>query len=116
MSMAFLSPSPLELMMIAVIALIVLGPSRLPEAARSLGRGMREMRNSFQGGGDEDDEGRGEGRGPVAPDDEPEGDGVDDDASFDELEDGEERGPDPRAERGPDPSAEREGIGAAHRS
>jgi sec-independent protein translocase protein TatA len=62
--MAFLSPSPIELMMIAVIALIVLGPSRLPEAARSLGKGMREMRSSFQGAGhdpdepdDEDDEG-----------------------------------------------------------
>lgn len=47
--MAFLAPSPLELMVIAVIALIVLGPSRLPEAARSLGKGMREMRTSFQG-------------------------------------------------------------------
>ena len=53
--MAFLSPSPLELMMIAVIALIVLGPSRLPEAARSIGKGMREMRNSFQSAGQDDD-------------------------------------------------------------
>ena len=45
--------------MIALIALIVLGPSRLPDAARSVGKGMREMRDSFQGltGDDgEDDE------------------------------------------------------------
>jgi sec-independent protein translocase protein TatA len=48
----------MELMVIAVIALIVLGPSRLPDAARSVGKGMREMRDSFQGltGDDDDDE------------------------------------------------------------
>jgi sec-independent protein translocase protein TatA len=46
----------MELMVIAVIALIVLGPSRLPDAARSVGKGMREMRDSFQGlTGDDDD-------------------------------------------------------------
>ncbi len=38
--------------MIAVIALIVLGPQKLPEAARSLGKGFREMRDSFQGAAD----------------------------------------------------------------
>ena len=56
MELAFLSPSPMELMVIAVIALIVLGPSRLPEAARSVGKGMREMRDSFQGMTGDDDE------------------------------------------------------------
>ena len=59
MQLAFLSPSPMELMVIAVIALIVLGPSRLPDAARSVGKGMREMRDSFQGmtgGGDDEPE------------------------------------------------------------
>lgn len=35
--------------MIAVIALIVLGPNKLPEAAKSLGKGFREMRDSFSG-------------------------------------------------------------------
>lgn len=44
--------------MLAIIALIVLGPKRLPEAARSLGKGMREMRDSFQGMGDDDEENR----------------------------------------------------------
>lgn len=43
-------------MVIAVIALIVLGPSRLPEAARSLGKGLKEMRDSFQGNTDADDD------------------------------------------------------------
>jgi sec-independent protein translocase protein TatA len=69
MTMAFLSPSPLELMVIAVIALIVLGPSRLPEAARSVGKGMREMRNSFQLRADDDDPPRSDETGD--PDDEP---------------------------------------------
>jgi sec-independent protein translocase protein TatA len=36
--------SPLEVVVLLVIALIVLGPQRLPEMARSLGRGMREFR------------------------------------------------------------------------
>ncbi|MEK6228073.1 MAG: twin-arginine translocase TatA/TatE family subunit [Actinomycetota bacterium] len=52
---AFLSPSAPELLVIAVIALIVLGPSRLPDAARSLGKGMREMREAFSTSGDDDD-------------------------------------------------------------
>jgi len=57
MLLAFgLSPSPMEIMVIAVIALIVLGPSRLPEAAKSLGKGLKEMRDSFQGNNDDDDD------------------------------------------------------------
>lgn len=54
--MGFLSaPSPLELMVILVIALIVLGPSRLPEAARSVGKGMREFKESLTTDDDERD-------------------------------------------------------------
>ena len=45
-------PSPMEIAVIAVLALIVLGPQKLPEAARSLGKGFREMRDSFQGAAD----------------------------------------------------------------
>ena len=56
MELAFLSPSPMELMVIAVIALIVLGPSRLPEAARSVGKGMREMRNAMSSVSFDDEE------------------------------------------------------------
>ncbi|HEX2160839.1 MAG TPA: twin-arginine translocase TatA/TatE family subunit [Thermoleophilaceae bacterium] len=54
--MAFLAPSPMELVVILVIALLVLGPSRLPETARALGRGMRELRDSLQGIGQDDED------------------------------------------------------------
>ena len=54
--MAFLSaPAPMELIVILGIALLVLGPARLPEAARSLGRGLRELRQTLQHGDEEDD-------------------------------------------------------------
>jgi sec-independent protein translocase protein TatA len=53
--MGFISaPGPLELMVILVIALIVLGPQKLPEAARSFGKGMRELKQSLSG--DDEDE------------------------------------------------------------
>ncbi len=35
-----------ELLVILVVALLVLGPKRLPEVARSLGRGMAEFRRT----------------------------------------------------------------------
>ncbi len=54
--MAFLSPSAPELIVILIIALLVLGPSRLPETARSLGRGVRELRDTLQGIGEQDDD------------------------------------------------------------
>lgn len=47
--------SPLEIMVIAVIALIVLGPARLPEMARSVGRGMREFRAALSAEPDDDE-------------------------------------------------------------
>jgi sec-independent protein translocase protein TatA len=40
---------PLELVVVLAIALIVLGPKKLPEVGRSLGRGMREFRSSLSG-------------------------------------------------------------------
>ena len=49
---------PMELIIVLVIALIVLGPKRLPSAGRSLGRGMREFKQSLTGearGDDPDD-------------------------------------------------------------
>ena len=42
--------------MLAVIALIVLGPQRLPEMARSVGRGMREFRAALSSDSHDDDE------------------------------------------------------------
>ena len=48
--------SPLEIMVLAVIALIVLGPQRLPEMARSVGRGLREFRAALSSPDHEDDD------------------------------------------------------------
>lgn len=47
---------PMELVIVLVIALIVLGPKRLPEVGRSVGRGMREFRESISGDRRDDDE------------------------------------------------------------
>ena len=48
-----------ELLIVLVLALIILGPKRLPEVGRSIGSGMREFRDSISGGkrghDDEDD-------------------------------------------------------------
>jgi sec-independent protein translocase protein TatA len=40
---------PMELVIVLVIALIILGPKRLPAAGRSLGQGMREFKDSITG-------------------------------------------------------------------
>ena len=40
---------PMELVIVLIIALIVLGPKRLPEAGRSLGNGMRNFKSSLTG-------------------------------------------------------------------
>jgi len=53
--MGFISaPGPLEMMVILVVALLVLGPQRLPDVARSVGKGMREFKESLSGLGDDD--------------------------------------------------------------
>jgi sec-independent protein translocase protein TatA len=38
---------PMELIVILVIALLVLGPKKLPEVGKSLGKGMREFKDSI---------------------------------------------------------------------
>jgi sec-independent protein translocase protein TatA len=78
----------MELMVILVIALIVLGPSRLPDAARSVGKGMREMRDSFQGFNDDDDEDEPQVRTGIEPED-----FEDDDADLDDDPDDEPDAP-----------------------
>ena len=40
---------PTHLLFILVIALLVLGPKRLPEVGRSLGRGLRDFRSAISG-------------------------------------------------------------------
>ena len=39
--------SPVHLIFIGVVALLVLGPKRLPEMARALGHGLREFREAM---------------------------------------------------------------------
>jgi sec-independent protein translocase protein TatA len=40
---------PLEIVIVLIIVLIVFGPKRLPDLGRSLGRGMREFKDSVSG-------------------------------------------------------------------
>jgi sec-independent protein translocase protein TatA len=47
---------PGELMLVLAIALVVLGPRKLPEAGRAIGRGMREFRDAMSGGSRDDDD------------------------------------------------------------
>jgi sec-independent protein translocase protein TatA len=41
--------NPVHLLFIGAVALVVLGPKRLPELARALGKGVREFRESIAG-------------------------------------------------------------------
>ena len=54
------SIGPMELIVVLAIALIVLGPKRLPDAGRSLGRGLREFKGAIAGGDDRDEDARAE--------------------------------------------------------
>ena len=40
---------PTELIVVLVVVLLVFGPKRLPDLGRSLGRGMREFKESVTG-------------------------------------------------------------------
>ena len=43
------TPGPLEIVIVLVIVLVIFGPKRLPDLGRSLGRGMREFKDSVTG-------------------------------------------------------------------
>jgi sec-independent protein translocase protein TatA len=47
---------PLEIIVVLIIALIVFGPKRLPELGNSLGKGIREFKESVTGENKDDDE------------------------------------------------------------
>ncbi|HTQ68101.1 MAG TPA: twin-arginine translocase TatA/TatE family subunit [Solirubrobacteraceae bacterium] len=42
--------SPIHLLFIGIVALLVLGPKRLPEMAKRLGDGVREFRQAIDAG------------------------------------------------------------------
>lgn len=47
--MDFLGIGPLELLVVLIIALIVVGPERLPQIAQSIGKTVRDLRAMSQG-------------------------------------------------------------------
>ena len=47
------SIGPMEMIIVLALALIVLGPKRLPDFGRQLGSGMREFKDSITGAGRE---------------------------------------------------------------
>ncbi|HET9119730.1 MAG TPA: twin-arginine translocase TatA/TatE family subunit [Solirubrobacterales bacterium] len=46
---------PLEIAVVLIIVLIIFGPKRLPELGQSMGRGIREFKNSLTGDKDQDE-------------------------------------------------------------
>ena len=44
---------PLEIVIVLVIVLVIFGPKRLPDLGRSLGKGMREFKDSVTGKDDD---------------------------------------------------------------
>jgi sec-independent protein translocase protein TatA len=45
---------PLEIVVVLIIVLVIFGPKRLPDLGRSLGRGMREFKDSVTGKDEEE--------------------------------------------------------------
>ncbi len=58
-----------EILILLLVALLVFGPKRLPEMGRSLGKGMREFKDSISGVTSDDDD-RDRSLPPRAPEDE----------------------------------------------
>jgi sec-independent protein translocase protein TatA len=47
-----------ELIVLLIVLLLIFGPKRLPEMGRSLGKGMREFKDSISSRGHDDDDER----------------------------------------------------------
>ncbi len=47
---------PLEIVIVLVIALVVLGPKRLPDFGRSVGKGLREFKGALSGDSSKEDD------------------------------------------------------------
>jgi sec-independent protein translocase protein TatA len=52
----FSSIGPMEIAIVVIIALLVLGPKKLPEAGRGIGKSMREFKTAIGGGDSKPDE------------------------------------------------------------
>jgi len=50
------SVGPWEIILVLIVALLVFGPKRLPEMGKSVGKGMREFKDSLAGTGKDDDD------------------------------------------------------------
>ncbi len=46
---------PMELIIVLIIALLVLGPKKLPDAGKSVGKGIREFKDAITGGKDDEE-------------------------------------------------------------
>ncbi|WP_040225160.1 twin-arginine translocase TatA/TatE family subunit [Bhargavaea cecembensis] len=51
-----MSPGPMSLVVIAIVALIIFGPKKLPEFGKAVGSSLREFKNATKGLVDDDDE------------------------------------------------------------
>ena len=47
---------PMEIAIVLIIALVIFGPSKLPELGKSAGKGFREFKDSITGDHDDEDE------------------------------------------------------------
>jgi len=45
------SIGPMEIVLLAVLAALIFGPAKLPEIGRSIGRGIRDFKESIDGTG-----------------------------------------------------------------
>ncbi|EMR05383.1 preprotein translocase subunit TatA [Bhargavaea cecembensis] len=51
-----MSPGPLSLIIIAIVALIIFGPKKLPEFGKAIGSSLREFKNATKGLVDDDED------------------------------------------------------------
>ena len=49
---------PMEIAIVLIIALVIVGPKKLPELGKSAGKGFREFKDSVTGGSDDDEKPR----------------------------------------------------------
>ena len=62
-----MTPGPLELGIVLLIALLVFGPKRLPGLGKQLGTGMREFKDGITGGNKDDKDEADEPAAAIAP-------------------------------------------------